>query len=57
MRVCEGKQLGCDWEEEMVDLVEPSDCWAWEPEAAFRMRRLAWVVVALPCSARRLAWP
>ena len=57
MKGREGKQSGYDWGEEMVGLAEPSDCWAWEPEVALEMRRLAWVVVALPGSARRLVWP
>ena len=48
MREREGKQLGYDWGEETADQVEPSMCWAWEPGVASRMKRLAWVVVALP---------
>jgi hypothetical protein len=37
----EEMELGYGWGEEMVDLVEPSESWAWEPEVASRMRRLA----------------
>ena len=56
MKGREEMELGCGWGEEMVDLAEPSESWAWEPEAASRMRRQAWVAVALPGLAIWLVW-